>query len=330
MHRTVAEAGAWEIFMEADWPRAGFNLARAAHAAGLRSYSFFSDQFTTYVGSDAGFDADRSGPLGLRQLATATLKNGSVYLAVLLPRLPRLPGAGTPPNQSGTFAFDVEAEMEAMLGAGAADRGSFVAGHLDYLHQPRYPGLSQLTPSERRRVLLSPSGATEDASLDWQYPGIPGDALGLYAWKVAAIQKMFVEAVDSTRFLSPGLGNRLILFSDHGSRKDLTEENFGQPRYWSVPLATFGVDGRGPEQPISLLDIPELLNLPDPARPGPATPAVEFAGILPAEAQQLAHATFLIDGRVIPDPKIMAGIGKRIKEYRPFSAPGVYFPTPAR
>jgi hypothetical protein len=36
-----------------------------------------------------------------------------------------------------------------------------------------------------------------------------------------------------------------------------------------------------------------------------------------------------VDGRIIADPRVMVEIGRRIKEYRPYAAPGVYFPAPA-
>jgi len=328
-HRTVRETGVWEIFMTTDWAKVPFNLVREARRRGFETVSYFSDQFTTYVGSEAGFETNRSGPMGWLQLATATLKNGSVFLPVALPRLPSLPGARTPRNQSGTFAFDVAAELDDMLTGVEPGRPVFAAGHLDYLHQPLYPRLSELTPAERRVVLRSPVESAQDFSVDWQYPKVPGDALGVYRWKIARVQRLVAEAVERTKFLDPKLQNRLVLFSDHGNRKSLTEQNFANPGYWNVLFSTFGVPAGNAADPVSLLDIPSMLGFADPQRPAPAFPAVQFAGINDQETAQLSNAYFLMDGRIIADPRVMAEIGRRIKEYRPFASPGVYFPAPA-
>ena len=336
-HRPVRETGVWEIFMANDWSKAPYSLVREAKRAGFTTFSYFSDQFTTYVGTEAGFDVDRSGPMGWLQLATATLKNDSVFLPLVLSRMPPLPGARTPRNQSGTFAFDVAADLDDTLTTAATTLSSspprpgraFSAGHLDYLHQPLYPRFSELAPAERRVVLRSRVESAQDFSVDWQYPKIPGDALDLYRWKIGHVQRLVAEAVDRTRFLDPALGNRLVLFSDHGNRKNLDERNFANPVFWNVLFATFGVTARDAEAPISLLDIPELLGIPDPSRPGPAAPAVQFAGINERESAQLSDAYFVMDGRIVPNPGVMAGIGRRIREYRPFTEAGVYFPAPA-
>ncbi len=328
-HRPVRETGVWEIFMTADWSKVPYDLVAEARRAGFTTYSYFSDQFTTYVGSEAGFDVNRSGPMGWLQLATATLKNDSVFLPVVLPRLPSLPGARTPRNQSGTFGFDVACELDDILTTASPRGPAFSAGHLDYLHQPLFPKLDDLTAAERSVVLRSPVASAQDFSVDWQYPRIPGDALGLYRWKIRHVQKVVADAVIRTGYLDPPRKNRLVLFSDHGNRRNLTEQNFANPSYWNVLCATFGVPPRNPQEPISLLDISEMLGFPDAKRLGPAPPAVQFAGINEQESAQLSNAYFLLDGRIIADPRVMAGIGRRIKEYRPFSAPGVYFPAPA-
>src|SRR6185369_4621591 len=154
--------------------------------------------------------------------------------------------------------------------------------------------------------------SAQDFSVDWQYPEIPGDGLGLYKWKIAHVQKMVRDAIVRTGFLEPEKRNRLALFSDHGNRKGLTEENFVAPKYWNVLFSTFGALARDPQAPISLLDIPEMLGFPDASRPGPAPAAVQFAGINPEESARLNEAFVLPDGRIIADPGVMAGIGKRI------------------
>jgi hypothetical protein len=329
-HRLVRETGVWEIFMTADWSKVPYDLVREAHRQGFTTYSYFSDQFTTYVGTEAGFDVNRSGPMGWLQLATASLKNDSVFLPVALPRLPSLPGAKTPSNQSGTFGFDVAGEIETILTTNAPGGRAFSAGHLDYLHQPLYPKLSDLTAEEKRIVLHSPVVSAQDFSFDWQYPPIPGDALGLYRWKIRHVQDVVSQAIERTRYLDPARKNRLVLFSDHGNRKNLNEDDFANPSYWNVVCATFGIPSRESSAPISLLEIPGMLGFPDPSRPGDAAPAVQFAGINEQESAQLSQAYFLLDGRIIANPKVMAGIGKRIKEYRPFQSPGIYLPAPAQ
>ncbi len=327
--RPVRETGVWEIFMTTDWAKVPYNLVGEARRAGFTTFSYFSDQFTTYVGTEAGFDVNRSGPMGWLQLATATLKNDSVFLPVVLPRIPALPGARTPRNQSGTFGFDVAAELDDMLATAASRGRAFSAGHLDYLHQPLYPRLSELTAEERRVVLRSPVASAQDFSVDWQYPTIPGDALGVYRWKIEHVQRMVAQSIARTRFLDPVLHNRVVLFSDHGNRKNLTEQNFANPVYWNVLFATFGIPPGNPAAPVSLLDVPEMLGFAR-GTAGPALPAVQFAGINDQESAQLSNAYFLMDGRIIANPRVMAGIGKRIKEYRPFAAPGVYFSAPAQ
>ena len=319
-HRPVRETGVWTICMEADWRRAPFDLAAAAHRAGLRTRSFFSDQFTSYVGSEAGFDENASGPLGWIQLATASLKQNSVFLPVALPRLPHLPGARTPRNQSGTFAFDVSAELDDLL-TGPDGVATFSAGHLDYLHQPLYPRFDELTAAERSRVLGSPVMAVEDLSFDWQYPTIPGDALGIYRWKVRHVQALVASALARDGFLDPARGNRVILFSDHGSRKDLTAATFDRPKYWNVLLAAFGGGPRDAEAPVSLLAIPGMLGLPDPSRAGPDPIEVDFVGIDASDLPRLAPY-FLSDGRVLFDPAVIARMGSTLRTFRPFDAPG--------
>jgi len=319
-HRPVRDTGVFTICMSPDWRAAPFNLVSAAHRAGFRTRSYFSDQFTSYVGTEAGFDLDRSGPLGWLQLATASLKENSVFLPILLPRLPRLPGARTPRNQSGTFGFDVAAELDDLLASERDAGATFSAGHLDYLHQPLYPRFDELAPAERTRVLGSPVAAVEDLSFDWQYPTIPGDALGVYSWKVRHVQRMVIDALERTGFLESDRGNRLILFSDHGSRKDLTVATFERPKYWNVVLATFGADARSRDVPLSLLDVPALLRLEDSTRPVPDSPEVEFAGVEVTDLPRLAPY-FLPDGRVLFAPDVVARIGRTLRTFRPFGEP---------
>ena len=316
-HRPIRETGTWTIFLTADWRSVPYNLVREAHRGGWTTVSYFSDQFTSYIGDEAGFDVDRSGPKGWLQLATATLKQNSIFLAVALPRLPELPGARTPRNQSGTFAFDVDAELDDFFRCPAPAGKCFSAGHLDYLHQPLYPRFDELTPAQRRVVLASPVSAVEDLSFDWRYPAIEGDALGLYGWKVRHVQELVRHAVERAGFLEPDRENRLVVFSDHGSRKDLTAQNLGNPMYWNVLLATFGAEVRDPFRPISLLEIPRILGFPDATRPAPDLPAVEYADVDEKDVPMLTPY-FASDGRIFLSPGALARIRPRMETFRPY------------
>lgn len=316
-HRPIRETGTWTIFLTADWRSVPYNLVREAHRGGWTTVSYFSDQFTSYIGDDAGFDVGRSGPKGWLQLATATLKQNSVFLAAALPRLPVLPGARTPRNQSGTFAFDVDAELDDFFRCPATAGKCFSAGHLDYLHQPLYPRFDELTPAQRGVVLASPVSAVEDLSFDWRYPAIEGDALGLYGWKVQHVQELVRRAVERSRFLAPGAGNRLVVFSDHGSRKDLTAQTLGNPMYWNVLLATFGTPGRDAAGPISLLEIPRILGFPDATRPLPDSPAVDYADVDEKDVPMLTPY-FSSDGRIFLSPQALARIRPRMETFRPY------------
>jgi hypothetical protein len=313
----VREIGTWTIFLTTNWKIVPHNLVREAHRGGWTTISYFSDQFTSYVGSESGFDVDRSGPMGWLQLATATLKQNSVFLAAALPRLPNLAGARTPRNQSGTFAFDLDAELDDLFRCPAEAGKCFSAGHLDYLHQPLYPRFDELTPAQRRRVLASPVTAVEDLSFDWRYPQIEGDSLGLYSWKVRHVQELVSRAVERSGFLEPGRENRLVVFSDHGSRKDLTAQNLGNPMYWNVLFAAFGTRPDDPSRPISLLEISAILGFPDPTRPGPDSPVVEYADVDEKDVPMLTPY-FAGDGRIFLSPQALARIRPRMESFRPF------------
>lgn len=331
MNRKPSETGVFLVFQKPDWVRAPFNLVLRARREGCRTFAYFENRFSAYIGREAGFDEDASGPRGWLQPATAVVKDASVLLPVLLPRLPSIPGAETPANQTGTFAYDLRREVRQILTAGAAARCSFTASHLDYLHETAFPAFSQLTPAERTAVWRGRTGAVWDLALDWQNPVVPGQPLDVSAWKLAYIQRVIGEELIETRFLDPARENRLILFSDHGNRKDISETNFGDARYHHVLFATFGVTPRDPAAPVSLLDIPAMLGFPDPRRPGPAEPVVEYANATPKEWSQMMHSTRLeSDGSILLDPKVMEQIGQRMTAYRPYSGSTDYCPAPAR
>ena len=165
-----SEIGVFFTFQSPDWRTLPANLVERARAEGLHTVSFFSDQFTMHVGADLRFDEDRSGPRGWRQVVTAAVKDAGLFLPVVLPHLPRIPGAATPANQAGTYAYSLRRELEDIFTAGRSDRGTLVLAHLDYLHQARYPGYSELTPEQRARVRAARVLTLVDQSIHWQYP----------------------------------------------------------------------------------------------------------------------------------------------------------------
>ena len=328
MHRPVHESGVFLIYQTVDWSRSPFQLVRRASESGCETSSFFSDQFTTYVGATAGFDRVRSGPKGWLQLGTAEVKNGSIFLPIFLPLLPPIPAARTPANQSGTFAFDLRREIDAILTEGTG-RCKLVAGHIDYLHQPLYPRYSDLTAAERSIVRGSRVEALEDLSLDWQFPVIPGDQLKLYDWKTRRLQNILAQEIRATGYFEPSGRNRLVLFSDHGNRRALTGANFGRSQYHRVIFATFGLPSREPLRPISLLDISELLGFPDRSRPGPAAQIVEYTNATGDEWRHLLKsAQWRLDGEISLDPAIVEKIGKRLLAYEPYAPKPQYSPAP--
>jgi hypothetical protein len=330
MNRKPSETGVFLVFQKPNWVRAPFNLVLRARREGCRTFAFLETGFSAYIGREAGFDESDGGPRGWLQPATAVVKDASVLLPVLLPRLPAIPGALTPANQTGTFAYDVRGEVHRIFTAGSKERCSFTASHLDYLHQTDFPAFSQLTPAEQRAVWGARTGAVWDLALDWQNPAVPGQPLDVTAWKLRNVQRVVLEELVATRFLDPVRGNRLILFSDHGNRKNINEVNYGKPRYHRVLFATFGVPPRDPAAPISLMDIAAMVGLADPRRPGPAEPVVEYTNATQKEwSQMMDSARLERDGSIILDPKVVEQIGQRMTEFRPYSGSTDYCPAPA-
>jgi hypothetical protein len=140
------------------------------------------------------------------------------------------------------------------------------------------------------------------------------------------IQNILAQEIHATGFLEPSSGNRLVLFSDHGNRRALTDENFGRPQYHRVVFATFGVPARDPHLPISLLDIPELLGFADPTRPGPAQPIVEYTNAVESEwGLLMGTANLRPDGEIALDSAVVREIGKRLRGYEPYGPSPEYF-----
>jgi hypothetical protein len=330
LDRPVSETGVFLVFQTPDWKGASYNLIRRASQKGCRTFALFSSRITFYLGKDAGFDVDRGGSRGWLHLATAFVKDGSVFFPVLLPHLRAIPLSISQVNQSGTFAYDVRREVHDILTIGDQEKKpAFVAAHLDYLHTTAYPPLSELTPAERSAVRAARVELIRDPGLDWQPSLVTGDPLSIEGWKLAFLEKVILGEIDRTRFLSAEKGNRMILFSDHGNRRRINDDNFGEPRYHRVLFATFGVAARDPTIPISLRDIPAMFGYVDSGRKN-ADPMVEYTNVTGPEWQELIGTAKLQgDGRVLLDPSIVKRAGARLKGFRPYTAGG-YFPSPLR
>jgi len=139
---------------------------------------------------------------------------------------------------------------------------------------------------------------------------------------------MIADEINRTRFLAPEKNNRLILFSDHGNRRELNANNFGKPVYHRVVLATFSIPPTSNlKKPISLLDISSMIGILDPTTPlGPADPVVQFALTTKAEWSTMAHTTKIhLDGEISLDSTILTAIKERLKGFRPYSNQNFYF-----
>jgi len=296
----------------------------AARAAGYRTVSVFPDQFTTAVGSRAGFDEDRSGPVGWRQLLLATVADNSLLLPLLKPALPRLWPSPSPWNHAGTFTYDVRREVRAILRAGSRTHRTLVAAHLTYAHIRAYPATMDLSWEEVWSIARSPAGAIRDRTFDWQDVDRLSDPVPLNAWKLRHLQRVIASEVDTSRFLADG--GQLVLFSDHGNRAGLSLDTFGQERYYRVLLATVGLPARCPQEPISLIDIGSLVGLAETR----AEPSVEFAiapeGLWPALVQT---ARLRWPGDVELDEGSLAEIFSGLRRYDPWPGEGTGQCAPA-
>jgi hypothetical protein len=328
--RYPSALGVFFVFQAPDWSRLPPTWVDRARTQGLMTESRFSDQFTTHVGSDLGFDVDRSGPRGWRQPISAAVKDASVFLPVILPWLGNLPGKGTPPNQSGTYAFSLRLELAEILAGRQESTPGLVVAHVDYLHQSRFPGLSELSQLERHAVTAAPVRALADRSLHWQYPGGGPDPIALYDWKTRHLQEVLAGVIEESGVLAPGRQNRLVLFSDHGPRTGLTEQEFAAERFYRVPLFTFGVVGVDPDRPISLIELGALLGFAE-ARPEMmAPPAVEYANATAEEWRRLVErGRPQADGGLSLDPEVLGAIGARLTRVTPTATGPQYRSTPA-
>ena len=84
--RPISDHGVFETFQSLTPESA--TLIREASAQGYRTVSFFPDQLTCAVGSEAGFDRVQSGPVGWRQLVLPIVANSSILVPLVKPLLP--------------------------------------------------------------------------------------------------------------------------------------------------------------------------------------------------------------------------------------------------
>ena len=288
------------------------SLLDAARANGYRTVSAFSNQLTSMVGSRAGFDVDRSGPVGWRQLLLPLVADNSLLLPVFKPALPRLPFMALASNQAGSYTYDVRREVREILRSGSSGGRTLVMAHLTYPHLPAYPSSVDLTWEELWRVARAPAATVFDRSFDWQDADSETDPVPLQDWKIAQVQRVISSEVDSSGYIAQG--GKMIVFSDHGNRAGLTVKNFGDKRYHHVVLATFGVPARCTRSPISLVDIGSLLQLADKT----AEPSVEYMFTPETLVPILVrHARLRWSGDVDIDDELLKRLFKALLRYDP-------------
>lgn len=315
--RPVHDHGVFHTFQPFPKLREIKTLIELAKQAGYRTVSVFPDQQTCWVGTQAGFDDDRSGPVGWRQLATSYVENASILLPLVRPLLPKLPFSAVPPNHLGTFTYNLDRELNEIFAMSSPGARTFVAAHLTYLHTPRFPQYAELSWQERLQVLGAEVRSVRDRSFDWQDIDLPTDPIPLNEWKEQRLQQAVVNSIETTKFLERK--GRLFLFSDHGDRHGMTLDNFWEERYHRVLLLTFGLPTRDLEAPISLLDASSLLGL---ATESPAfDPIVEYMNSQSFEWSILMKsARPRWDGSVELDERLLRVIFRGLRSYRPWAS----------
>jgi len=287
----------------------------AARARGYETVSIFPDQLTAAVGSRSGFDQDRSGAVGWRQAVLPVVANNSILLPILKPVFPRAWPSPSPPNQAGTFTYDLRREVRGILRAGSRGRRTLVAAHLTYTHLEAYPSSLDLSWPQRWAIARSPAALITDRGLDWQDVDRPSDPVPLQRWKLRHLEDVIRSEVIASGFLNAQ--RQLVIFSDHGHRLGLTLENFREERFHHVLLATFGTELRCPRRPISLIDIGALIGLTEHR----AEPVVEFAMAPPSLWPQLMQgAQPRWAGDVDLDQGVLATVFNGLERYEPWQA----------
>lgn len=286
-------------------------LLHAARAKGYRTIAGFSDQLTAAPGPTAGFDENRSGPMGWRQLLMPMVANGTMLVPVIGAALPRPWPYASPSNETGTFTYSVSREIRRWLRSGEEGTETLVAAHLTYVHLPAFPSTFELSLHEIQSVLKAPAGKVRDRTIDWQDADAVDDPVQLNHWKLHRLQEVLRREVERSGFLAQG--GRLVMFSDHGKRRALMEESFGDPRYHHVLLATFGLPAQCPAEPVSLIDIGRLMGLSDKR----SEPLVEFAFAGPEHWPALvATAKLRWSGAVDLDKPLLDEVFAKLQGHR--------------
>jgi hypothetical protein len=311
---TMTPVSAHHVFHTFERLTAPSTFLAAARAKGYHTVSVFPDQLTCAVGSRAGFDDDRSGPVGWRQLLLPIVANNSFLVPIVKPVFPRVWPMTSPPNLAGTFTYDVRREIRGILRAGSSGRRTLVAAHLTYTHLAAYPSSLDLSWADLRDVARAPARLLVDRSFDWQDVDRPTDPIQLQRWKLNFLQTVIRDEVESARFLESQ--RELVIFSDHGHRRGLSDESFRDERYFRVLLATFGRPARCPERPVSLIDIGALLGFSE----SRAEPVVEFAMAPPNIWPDLIKsAQFRWAGDVDLDEGLLAQVFAGLLRHKPWA-----------
>ena len=169
--------------------------------------------------------------------------------------------------------------MEALT-AKVGTSSTVVMAHTTYLHAPSYPTTLQLSIDELKRVWSAKAMTLRDRTFDWQDQDRHDDPVPLRRWKLRYLQESLARSVQQSQLLPRG--GKLVIFSDHGLRLWITEHNFTESRFHHVVLATFGMDARPVDEPISLIDIGALTALGQ-SEGARAAPVVEFAVSSPSD-----------------------------------------------
>ena len=322
--KPVREHGVFHVFQSYSFNHRSDNVVSQAKESGYWTVSVFTDQLTCWVGSTFGFDEDRSGAVGWRQLATSLVSNSSLLLPVFRPVLPRLPLSAAPNNHAGTFTYDIDRELNEIFTYSHAKGPVLVAAHTTYLHSPVYPRITELSWTEWIDVVRAPVKLLRDRSFDWQDADRPTDPIPLRRWKVRRLQKAVMNSLERTEFIQSG--GKLALFSDHGDRAGITLQNFTDAKYHRILLITFGLQAKNPEAPMSLIEVVSLLGVKP--KTGSLPARLEFTLTEAAQWPLLAKtARPQWNGTVQLDENLLKATFRTLKSYEPWAQPDAEKPN---
>lgn len=104
---------------------------------------------------------------------------------------------------------------------------------------------------------------------------------------------------------------------------------FRDAKYYRVPLIGFNTAKRDPSEPISLIDIADLIGLANAASQSPADPVVEYTNCSPLEwTRFMQESQWQADGTTRMVPEILRSVSKRLRGYRPYGVHPGYFQVP--